>query len=102
MYPEVVEQSIEQKYGRSGHPSIEELKLAQGTIPTSNPRELLGDFWPESENIDEFLATVRKCRGHMDTDQAPLLWNGEEIIRIISARRAQTHDLRRYQAQAVD
>lgn len=28
--------------------------------------------------------------------------NGEEIIRIISARRADNHDVRRYQAQKVD
>jgi len=28
--------------------------------------------------------------------------DGEEIIRIISARQAQKHDVRRYQEQAVD
>jgi len=28
--------------------------------------------------------------------------NGEEIIRIISARAAETHELRRYQEQAID
>jgi uncharacterized DUF497 family protein len=28
--------------------------------------------------------------------------DGEEIIRIVSARRANTHELRRYQEQAVD
>lgn len=28
--------------------------------------------------------------------------NGEEIIRIISARKAETSDIRRYQEQAVD
>jgi hypothetical protein len=47
-------QTIEQKYAAAGHPSIAELKLAQGTIPTSNPRQLIGDFWPEEENIDDF------------------------------------------------
>ena len=51
MYTGFMAQTIEQKYASSGHPSIEELKLAQGTIPTSDPRELLGDFWPEEEDI---------------------------------------------------
>ena len=63
-------QTIEEKYASAGHPSIEELKLAQGTIPTSDPRELFGDFWPEDENIDDFLAALREWRGHTETDQA--------------------------------
>jgi uncharacterized DUF497 family protein len=29
-------------------------------------------------------------------------WHGEEIIRIISARRADNHEYRRYQEQSVD
>ena len=63
-------QTIEQKYASSGHPSIEELKLAQGIIPTSDPRELLGDFWPKEENIDDFLATLHDWRGHSNADRA--------------------------------
>jgi hypothetical protein len=65
-----MEETIEQRYASAGHPSIEELKLAQGTIPTSNPRQLFGDFWPEDENIDDFLAALREWRGHSETDQA--------------------------------
>jgi hypothetical protein len=65
-----MEESLEQKYASAGHPSIVELKLVQGTIPTSDPRELLGDFWPEEENIDDFLAALREWRGHTRTDQA--------------------------------
>ena len=61
---------IEQKYTSAGHPSIEELKKAQGTTPISDPRELLGDFWPEEENIDDFLTALREWRGHTNTDQA--------------------------------
>ena len=55
-------ETIEQKYASSGHPSIEELKHVQGTTPTSDPRELLGGFWPEEENIDDFLAALREWR----------------------------------------
>jgi hypothetical protein len=63
-------ESLEQKYVSAGHPSIEELKKVQGTIPTSDPRELLGDFWPDEENIDDFLAALREWRGHSKTDRA--------------------------------
>jgi hypothetical protein len=63
-------QTIEQKYASNGHPSIEELKLAQGTIPTADARELCGDFWPEEENINDFLTALREWRGHTETDQA--------------------------------
>ena len=63
-------ESLAQKYASAGHSSIEELKQVQGTIPTSDPRELLGDFWPEEENIDDFLAALREWRGHTETDQA--------------------------------
>ena len=61
---------MEQKYAKQGHPSISELRLAQGTQPTSDPAELLGDFWPETEDIDEFLAALREWRGHARADQA--------------------------------
>ncbi len=63
-------EKLEQKYASAGHPSIEELMQVQGTIPTSDSRELLGDFWPEEENIDDFLAALREWRGHSKTDRA--------------------------------
>jgi hypothetical protein len=63
-------EALERKYVSAGHPSIEELKQVQGTIPTSDPRELLGDFWPDEENIDDFLAALREWRGHTKTDRA--------------------------------
>jgi hypothetical protein len=63
-------ETLEQKYASAGHPSIEELKQVQDTIPTSDPKELLGDFWPEDENIDDFLTALREWRGHTKTDRA--------------------------------
>ena len=65
-----MEETLEQKYASAGHPSIEALKQVQGTTLTSDPCELLGDFWPEEENIDHFLAALREWRGHTTTDQA--------------------------------
>ncbi|MGA2272836.1 MAG: hypothetical protein ABSH00_04720 [Bryobacteraceae bacterium] len=59
-----------QKYSRQGRPSAEELIAAQGLTFPRDPKELLGDFWPEEESIDDFLAAMREWRGHAKTDPA--------------------------------
>ena len=64
------EQPTSQRYLRQGHPSIEELMLEQGVKPVTDPRELLGDSWPENESIDDFTAAVSEWRGHAKIDQA--------------------------------
>ncbi len=64
------QKSASERYVRQGHPSIEELIREQGVRTVSDPRELLGDFWPENESVDTFIAAVREWRGHGKTDQA--------------------------------
>jgi hypothetical protein len=59
-----------QEYSRRGHPTVEELVAAQGLTFPRDPRDLLGDFWPEEESIDAFLQAVREWRGHARTDPA--------------------------------
>ena len=56
-----------QKYVRQGHPTAEELVQAQGLTFPRDPRELVGDFWPEEESIDDFLDVLREWRGHATT-----------------------------------
>jgi len=56
-----------EKYVYEGHPAIDELIAEQGVV---FPRDLLGDFWPEEESIDDFLAAMREWRGHTKTDPA--------------------------------
>jgi hypothetical protein len=63
-------QSVADKYAREGHPTIEELVAEQGTVFPSDPRELLGDFWPEDESIEDFLTTLHEWRGHHRIDRA--------------------------------
>jgi hypothetical protein len=58
------------KYSRQGHPSVEELIAAQGLTFPRDPRDLLGNFWPEEESTDDFLAAMRDWRGHAKTDPA--------------------------------
>src|SRR5450631_1476786 len=62
--------SVADKYARSGHPSIQELVAEQGTEFRTDPAQLLGDFWPEEESIEDFLKAVHEWRGHDSSDRA--------------------------------
>ncbi len=62
--------SLSQKYAHEGYPGAEELIAAQGLTFPRDPRELLGDFWPEEESLDAFLTAVHEWRGHARTDPA--------------------------------
>ena len=61
---------VAERYVRAGHPSIEELVAEQGTRFRADPAELLGDFWPEEESIEDFLAALHEWRGHDKRDRA--------------------------------
>jgi hypothetical protein len=62
--------SVAEKYARAGHPSIQELVAEQGTKFRTDPAELLGDFWPEEESIEDFLRALNEWRGHDRSDRA--------------------------------
>lgn len=62
--------SLADRYTRAGHPSIQELVAEQGTELRANPAELLGDFWPEEESIEDFLRALHEWRGHDRSDRA--------------------------------
>jgi len=57
-------------YSATGHPSVGQLTAEQGTGPIADVRLLRGDFWPEEESIEDFLAKVQEWRGHVLTDPA--------------------------------
>lgn len=46
--------------------SLEALAAEQRVTPVTNFDALLGDFWPEEETADEFIATVREWRQERD------------------------------------
>ena len=62
--------SLAEKYVREGHPMIDELIAEQRVEFPRDPQDLLGNFWPEEESIDDFLAALREWRGHTKTDPA--------------------------------
>ena len=41
---------------------LETLAVQQGVAPITDPALLLGSFWPEEENTDDFLRTLRDWR----------------------------------------
>jgi hypothetical protein len=41
---------------------IETLAEEQGVSPITDFDQLLGDFWPEDESIEDFVATLREWR----------------------------------------
>jgi hypothetical protein len=62
--------STGERYARQGHPSVEELVAEQGTKFRDDPADLLGDFWPEEESIEDFLKALHEWRGHDSSDRA--------------------------------
>jgi hypothetical protein len=63
-------EQLAQKYSRQGHPSVDELAAAQGVTFPWDPRDLVVNFWPEDESIDDFVAAMREWRGHAKIDPA--------------------------------
>ena len=42
---------------------LDELAAQQGVKPVARFEDLLGDFWPEDERIEDFLAWLDESRG---------------------------------------
>jgi hypothetical protein len=61
---------VGKKYALTDHPSIAELVAEQGTKFRADPTDLLGDFSPEDEPIEDFLKALHEWRGHDRSDRA--------------------------------
>lgn len=59
--------AVGDRYSATGHPSFTQLMAEQGTGPITDISVLHGDFWPEEESIEEFLATLYEWRGRKRT-----------------------------------
>lgn len=56
----------EQLYAFDALPDLEDLAEARGVQPINDIDELVADFWPEDESIDDFIATVQRWRDEED------------------------------------
>ena len=51
------------------HKDLRDLIAEQGVKPITDIDELKGDFWPEDESIEEFIATLREWRRSGDNER---------------------------------
>jgi len=58
------------RYNFDADPSLDEIIAQQGKGPISDLSVLHGDFWPEEESIEDFLAALDEWRGHKRADPA--------------------------------
>lgn len=49
---------------------LQTLATEQGVSPVHRFDDLFGDFWPEDETVDEFIAAVREWRREATTEPA--------------------------------
>jgi len=65
-----VDTSNDPRYNFDADPSLDEIIAQQGKGPITDLSMLHGDFWPEEESIEEFLAALHEWRGHKRVDPA--------------------------------
>ncbi len=65
-----MDNSNDPRYNFDADPTLEEMIVQQGKGPVTNLDTLRGDFWPEEESIDDFLAALHEWRGHKRVDPA--------------------------------
>ncbi|MGA3072792.1 MAG: hypothetical protein ABSG56_03785 [Bryobacteraceae bacterium] len=56
------------RYNFDAHPTLDELIAQQGKGPVTDVQALHGNFWPEDERIEDFLAALHEWRGHKKAD----------------------------------
>jgi hypothetical protein len=64
------DRSKDPRFNFYASPTVEDVIAQQGKGPIGDPTTLLGDFWPEDEPVEEFLAALHEWRGHNKTDRA--------------------------------
>jgi hypothetical protein len=58
------------RYNFDADPSLDEIIAQQGKGPIHDHRVLLGNFWPEDESVEDFLAALHEWRGHKRANPA--------------------------------
>ena len=66
---DAMDRTEDPRYSFDAAPAVEELIEQQGKGPLADPTVLLGNFWPEDEPVEEFLAALREWRGHSQSDR---------------------------------
>jgi hypothetical protein len=62
--------SNDPRYNFEANPTLDELIAQQGKGPIAEVGLLHGDFWPEDERIEDFLAALHEWRGHQSSSKS--------------------------------
>jgi hypothetical protein len=65
-----VDRRNDPRYNFDAHPTLDQLIAQQGKGPITGVQALHGNFWPEDERIEDFLAALHEWRGHKKADPA--------------------------------
>ncbi len=65
-----MEKSNDPRHNFEADPSLDEIIAQQGKGPITDLAELHGDFWPDDEPVEDFLAALHEWRGHHRADPA--------------------------------
>jgi hypothetical protein len=65
-----MQRSNDPRYDFDADPTLDELIAQQGKGPVTDVRVLHGNFWPEDEPIEDFLAALHEWRGHKNAGDA--------------------------------
>ena len=52
------------------NPTLDEIIAQQGKGPVTDVQSLHGDFWPDDEPIEDFLAALHEWRGHSQSSKS--------------------------------
>ena len=64
--PISAETGIEDLYSFDALPDLDALAAAQGIQPIENIDDLVADFWPEDESVEDFIASAMEGRHEED------------------------------------
>jgi len=62
--------SSDPQHAFEANPTLDEIIEQQGKGPITDVAVLHGNFWPEDEPIEDFLAALHEWRGHTKADPA--------------------------------
>ena len=62
--------SNDPRHNFEANPTLNELIAQQGKGPVTDLALLHGNFWPEDEQIEDFLAALRDWRGHESSSKS--------------------------------
>jgi hypothetical protein len=65
--PRIYGGALDDLYSFEAVPDLDALAIAQGVRPIEDIDELVADFWPEDESVEDFIAAVRRWRYEGDS-----------------------------------